>query len=321
VAKAKPITKTLCRQAAAKAIPQVLVTRLEEMCEFRERALDGNGTEGVHDMRVASRRLRSALKDFKPYLRKDRILARKLKAIADSLGAVRDEDVVLAALDELRMQAGDKVADGIEAIAEEHRLQRRQARSVLEPAIRTALLTELLDDFRAMRDAASRISDPAGEKGQPQALTFSKIGADVILARLKQLSDASNAFYRPLRTKKLHKLRILSKRLRYALELFAPCGGGEFEKIAKEIARLQTSLGELHDCDVWIANLGSRLKQDDKSRDNVGPAQHSQDAAVWLLHHFVSERTRHYCDALERWHAWEAEGFLDRLRGMLRADK
>jgi len=321
VVKAKSIAKTVCQQAAAKAIPQLLLTRLEEMCAFRERALDVDEPEGVHDMRVASRRLRSALSDFKPYLRKDRIPSRKLKAIAKSLGAVRDEDVVLAALDELRLQAGDKVSDGIEAIAEEHRLQRRQARSVLEPAIRTAALAELLDDFRARRDAASRTSQSSGEKGEPQALTFRQIGTDVIRARLKQLSDASNAFYRPLRTKQLHRLRILTKKLRYAIELFAPCGGEEFEKIAKEIARLQASLGELHDCDVWIANLGSRLKKNDKSADNAGPDQRSQDAAVWLLRHFVSERTRHYCDAIERWHEWEAEGFLDRLRGMLRADK
>lgn len=315
MAKATPIAKTVCREAAAKAIPQVLLTRLEEMCEFRARALDGNDPEGVHDMRVASRRLRSALKDFKPYLRKERVPLRKLKAIADSLGAVRDEDVVLAALDEFRLQAGGKVADGIEVIAEEHRLQRRQARSVLETAIRTAMLAELLDDFRARREAASRGSQPSEEKGS----MFRQIGTEVIRARLVDLSDASDAFYRPLRTKQLHRLRILTKRLRYAIELFAPCGGAKFEKIAKEIARLQTSLGELHDCDVWIANLGRRLRKTDNSADNASRDQSSQEASVWLLRHFVSERTKHYCDALTRWHEWETEGFLDRLGGMLRA--
>jgi CHAD domain-containing protein len=321
VAKAKPIAKIDCLDASAKAIQQVLLARLEEMCEFRERALDWNDPEGVHDMRVASRRLRSALSDFKPYLRKDRIPSRKLKAIATSLGAVRDEDVVLAALDELRLKAGDKVADGIEAIAEEHRLKRRQARSVLEPAIRPEALAELRDDFRARLDAANRTPRRTGEKDEPQALTFRQIATDVITARLKQLSEAGNAFYHPLRTKQLHRLRILTKRLRYAVELFAPCGGEEFKKVAKEIARLQTSLGELHDCDVWIANLGTRLKKNYKLEENAGPDQRSNEAAVWLLRHFVSERTKHYCNALTRWHKWESEGFLDRLSGMLRADK
>jgi CHAD domain-containing protein len=318
VAKAKPIAKIDCQEAAAKAIQQVLLARVEEMCEFRERALDWNDPEGVHDMRVASRRLRSALSDFRPHLRKARLPSRKLKAIANSLGVVRDEDVVLTALDELRLQAGDKVADGIEAIAEEHRLERRQARAVLEAAIRPTLLAELRDDFRNRLDAATRTSQTSGEKGEPQALTFCQIGPDVISLRLKHLSEAGNAFYHPLRTKQLHKLRILTKRLRYAVELFAPCVGKEFEAMAKEVARLQTSLGELHDCDVWIRDLGTRLKQEGKPADTD---QRSQEASVWLLRHFVSERTKHYCDALRRWHQWETDGFLDRLSGMLSADK
>jgi CHAD domain-containing protein len=318
VAKANPIAKTVCRSAAAKAIQRVLLARLEEMCEFRERALDWDHPDGVHDMRVASRRLRSALKDFKPYLGKDRIPSRKLKVIANSLGAVRDEDVVLAALDELRLQAGDRVADGIDAIVAEHRLQQRQARSVLEPVIRPAALTELRDEFRARLDPATRTSPSSGEKGEPRAPTFRQIGTDIINARLKHLSEAGDGFYHPLRTKQLHKLRILSKRLRYAVELFAPCNGDEFKQVAKEIARLQTSLGELHDCDVWIANLGTRLKTNDKLADHAALDQPSREAAVWLLRHFVSERTKHYCDALGRWHEWETEGFLDRLGAMLK---
>jgi CHAD domain-containing protein len=321
VAKAKPITKTICREAPAKAIQQVLLARLEEMCAFRERALDGNNPDGVHDMRVASRRLRSAVNDFKPYLGKHSIASRKLKAIARSLGAVRDEDVVLAALEELRLKAGDKVADGMEAIAEEHRQQRRQARSMLEPAIGPAELAELREDFRAKLDAANKPRRSSRERSGPPSQTFRQVAIDVIDARLKQLSDARHSFYHPLRTKQLHKLRILAKRLRYAVELFAPCTGEEFKRVAKEIARLQTSLGELHDSDVWIASLGTRLEQDDKSAENAGSDQRSNEAAVWLLRHFVSERTKHYGNALARWHAWETEGFLDRLRGMLRADK
>jgi CHAD domain-containing protein len=321
VAKAKPIAKTICRDAAVQAIQRVLLARLEEMCKFRERALDWEKPDGVHDMRVASRRLRSALKDFKPYLRRERVPSRKLKAIANSLGAVRDEDVVLAALDELRLQGGDQVVDGIEAIAEEHRLQRRQARSVLEAAIRPAMLAELRSEFQASLDAATRLEPPPGEKSERRVLTFGQIATDVIGARLKHLSEAGHWFYHPLRTRQLHKLRILTKRLRYAIELFAPCVGEEFERVAKEISRLQSSLGELHDCDVWIASLGTRLKKADKAPDHISFDQSSQEAAVWLLRHFVSERTKHYCDALIRWHEWETEGFLDRLRGMLPADK
>ncbi len=294
---------------------------MKKMCALREQALNWNDPEGVHDMRVASRRLRSALSDFKPYLRKGSMPIGRLKAIAKSLGAVRDEDVALAALDELRSKADETVGQGIAAIAEEHRRQQRQARSVLEHAIRASAIAELRDDFRDRLQAAPNFSDSAGEKGASQVLTISQVGAKVIGNRLEQLIKAGDSIYRPLRTKQLHRLRILAKRLRYAVELFAPCWGEEFKKSAEEIARLQTSLGELHDCDVWIANLGARLKEDSGSEKTSGPDRRRNDeAVVWLLDHFAGERTKHYCSALSQWHKWEREGFLDRLNALLNAD-
>ena len=44
------------------------------------------------------------------------------------------------------------------------------------------------------------------------------------------------------------------------------------------------------------------------------------EVAVWLLHHFVSERTKHYCYALARWHKWKTEGFLDGVREVVKGD-
>ncbi len=323
MAKAKTIANTDCPDAAAGAIQQVLLARLKKMCALRERALDWDDPEGVHAMRVASRRLRSALADFKPYLLKGSVPLARLKEIARSLGAVRDEDVVLAALEDLSSKADKTIRKGIETIAEEHRQQRSQARTVLEHAIRPAAIAEFRDDLRSKLRTAVRNSadEPAGQGGANQVLTFSQVGVSVIGDRLQQLSKAGDSVYRPLKAKKLHELRILAKRLRYAVELFAACWGDEFKKFAAEIARLQTSLGELHDCDVWIVNLGARLKHDGNSQSVGGRERwRNNEAVVWLLHHFASERTKHYCYALARWHKWETEGFLDRLRAVLNAD-
>jgi CHAD domain-containing protein len=322
MARAKQITKLNCQDAAARAIPQVLQARMKQMCALRVRALDWNDPEGVHDMRVASRRLRSALADFKPYLRKGSIPIRRLKAIAKNLGAVRDEDVVLAALAELRLKVDEKVGKGIEAIAEEHRRQRRRARPALERAIKASAIADLRADFQARLRTAMKIPAQlvAGENSN-QVLTFGQVGAKVIGNRLKQINDASDSVYRPLRPKQLHKMRILAKRLRYAVELFAPCWGEEFKKFAEEIARLQTSLGELHDCDVWIVNLGSRIKKGASEAGAGLDPWRNNEAVVWLLQHFVNERTKHYSSSLARWHKWQTEGFLDQLNAMLDADR
>jgi hypothetical protein len=62
VAKPKPITDIDFPRDTAQAIRQILFARLKRMCDYRTRALDWSSPRGVHEMRVASRRLRSALK-------------------------------------------------------------------------------------------------------------------------------------------------------------------------------------------------------------------------------------------------------------------
>ena len=82
---------------------------------------------------------------------------------------------------------------------------------------------------------------------------------------------------------------------------------------------MQTSLGELHDCDVWIEDLGARLKRVlRKSKDNLDNVR-ERAAAVWLLRHFAKERTEHYRDALARWEDWESQEFLDNLKSLVSA--
>jgi len=81
-------------------------------------------------------------------------------------------------------------------------------------------------------------------------------------------------------------------------------------EIAKEVALMQTSLGEMHDCDVWIKSLGARLKQT-AGKDKRGK-EHARlrAGATWLVRHFAGTHGA-YGDALGRWQQWEIEGFLD----------
>src|SRR6185295_1678260 len=116
MAKSKDISGFHCLAPADKMVPLVLRAQLKEMCALRKKALDWKDPEGVHDMRVLSRRLRSAIGDFKPYFRKSNLPRRKLVTIAKKLGPLRDEDVTLPALEELKAQATESAASGIEIL-------------------------------------------------------------------------------------------------------------------------------------------------------------------------------------------------------------
>jgi CHAD domain-containing protein len=331
MAKAREIEGLDCGAGVREGIYKVLQVRLEETCELRAVALDWSDIKGVHDMRVASRRLRSAVRDFKPYLRRRARLPRKrLKAIADALGAVRDEDVAIVALEKLLAEAvceDAEAAGGIEELLDERRWRRESARRELEEEIGEAAIAKFQQKFIKRLELATGGAQPPDDSGEGdesnERESFREAGAEIVLNGVAELRKLSASLYRPLEAEPLHRMRITAKRLRYAVELFAPCWDEATETFAHEVAELQKSLGELHDCDVWIEDLGKRLGRHDRDADKQSargerPA-HSQQrsAAVWLIKHFVKERTKHYRDALTRWHEWETNDFFTRLAASL----
>src|SRR5215510_4065763 len=309
--KGKDISGLDCTAPAEQMIRHVLRAQLSGMCALRKKAVNWSNPEGVHDMRVLSRRLRSAIADFEPYLRKPRLPLTKLRTIARSLGEVRDQDVALAALETLKTETHGVVAQGLEILIDERRARRDEARNDLKKAIRRSAISELREQFdsRLGPPAAALEQTPEAQAPASPQPTFRSIGPRIIRVRLKELRAASPHIFFPSDNKELHELRILAKGLRYAIELFAVCWGEEMRLIAKEVALLQTSLGELHDCDVWMAELGARLKS--VARQDPTDPEHVRinAACTWLLRHFARVRTEHYRDAVGRWQQWQADGF------------
>jgi CHAD domain-containing protein len=332
MAKAKEIEGLDCGAGAAEGIGLVLLARLEEMCEFRAAVLDlESAAGGVHDMRVASRRLRSVLRDFLPYVRRGKRLdaARaELKRLADALGAVRDEDVAIAALEKLKGEAPESAVEGLELFAEERRVRREAARAVLTRALEEESFGASWQRLRrAFEKATGTRSGKRGGsvEGGEGELSFRGVGRRVIGRSWNELLALGPGLYRPFKSRRLHKTRIAAKRLRYALELFSTCWGDALKEPAHELARLQTALGELHDCDEWIEECGQLLSEQDGTRDLHATEAESfaperRAAAFRLLEHFVQERTKHYTEALALWREWELNDFAARLDERLRSD-
>ena len=87
------------REGAARAVE----VRTEELFSFGEGVLDSSDIERVHDMRVASRRLRAVLEFFTPCFpkREHRRVLREVKVLADALGRRRDPDVAIESLERI----------------------------------------------------------------------------------------------------------------------------------------------------------------------------------------------------------------------------
>jgi CHAD domain-containing protein len=79
--------------------------------------------------------------------------------------------------------------------------------------------------------------------------------ARIVSVRLDELRGLADAALAPDASEAQHNMRIAAKRLRYVLEIFAPCLGGEAKAARDAAKRLQSVLGDLHDCDLMLVKV------------------------------------------------------------------
>ncbi len=89
--------------------------------------------------------------------------------------------------------------------------------------------------------------DPGGQL-QPNV-------ARIVAVRLDELRGFGSAALAAEAAEAQHDMRIAAKRLRYVLELFAPCLGEEADAARRAAKQLQSVLGDLHDCDLMLAEV------------------------------------------------------------------
>ncbi len=133
--------------------------RADELFAYAENVLDISDIERVHDMRVASRRLRAVLEIFEPCFPQGdfKTVLRDVKALADALGERRDPDVHIEDMEELEKQVQVAVRPGIDALVA--RLRERQARGndTLAAALEHARECELHARLLSLADGAEEL--------------------------------------------------------------------------------------------------------------------------------------------------------------------
>jgi CHAD domain-containing protein len=224
----------------------------------------GEDPERLHDMRVASRRLRAALSLFSEVLPPGVVAFRtELRWIGGVLGAVRDLDVQLQQLDEWRSslpEADRSALDGLDALVEE---RRAEARETLLEALDSGRYESFVNRFgRALRARPPRNS----------ALWSSpalNVAPALIEARFRAVRRAADRLGQASQARDYHRLRIHGKRLRYALEFFADLYPKQTLALSKRLAALQDILGLHQDADVAIARLRALV---DAHADRLEPA-------------------------------------------------
>jgi CHAD domain-containing protein len=152
VARARDVIGLDCEEPFERAAARVVEVRSAEVFEHSHGVLDLGDIERLHDMRVATRRLRASLEVFRPCFPRKRYRAalRPLKALADALGERRDRDVAIGFFEGFLegAPAGDR--GRLEILIARLRNEQRQANEDLERFVTEERLADLrgaLDDL------------------------------------------------------------------------------------------------------------------------------------------------------------------------------
>lgn len=273
----------------AMAAPRLLALRLDEVDRYRARAVLRRDAEDLHDLRVATRRLRAALALVGGVLAE---AARGIKPFGDALGAVRDLDVLRAWLAEALPAATESERPGISRLDGElaARLPQREAALwALDEQVEQPLERVLRIHLHSA-GGAEALGGPTVRRAVARWLRR----FDRRLLALPSLDDVAA----------VHRVRIAGKKARYALELVERPFGEPATEALQRIRQLQGRLGEVHDRDAQLALLVPWLARA-ASQDALG--------GLLLLRHAHRERQGAAAALTREIVAWRADGVGARL--------
>jgi CHAD domain-containing protein len=243
------------RRPVKGSIGELVVDHLAELVrELLRRDPDARADQhdGVHRMRVATRRLRSALATYRPILTAERTepVRDELRWLGGALGSPRDAEVLRdwfgTAIQSLPGDLG--TGNVVELVVVELRARHQVTHANLLHVLDGARYVELLDALGALS------SDPPlnDQAGQPAATAVDRLVRKTVRRVHEMAAAAEMAADGVARERALHELRKAAKRARYAAESAVPALGKRSTRLARRMKRLQDLLGEMQD------SLGSR---------------------------------------------------------------
>jgi CHAD domain-containing protein len=208
---------------------------------------------GIHQVRVAIRRLRSDLRTFRPLLDPDWVDRTRttLKWVADALGDVRDTDVLAGRLATHRSTGAAVGGSGFDELTARLDARREAAMVNLRDVLHRPRYLELLDQ---LEQAASSPPWRADGRVDPDRPAASELG-QLVRRPWRRLRKAVDGLEAEPDDRALHRVRIKAKQVRYAAETAKPVIGRPAKRLAKGAKALQGTLGDHNDAvdaEAWL---------------------------------------------------------------------
>ncbi len=250
---------------------QTLALRASLIEKLKNASNSPHSEESIHDLRVAIRRFTQCIRLFESFFRGRAAgnIRKRLKNLLDLCGEVRNHDIAQQLLGEAAFSSGSLIDDL-------HR-SRRHLEKKLARRLRRRKLRRRLDDWSAhlrrgpgssgdLWNSASPVFENAKRVLPGMASDFFEKGSR---------ATAPGANYQSM-----HQFRLLAKRLRYTLEIFAPAYSDKLAPALTALRGLQDHLGAINDC-VTSRQLTPRNSKADRAIRNLMPAREAGFRAYW----------------------------------------
>jgi len=265
------------RPSASELVQHAIARSVTQLLRHDPGVRLGTDPEDVHQLRVAARRLRSDLRTFAPLLEGEQIDAvrQELGWVGRLVGEVRDADVLGARLAELCATLPEADRAGAIRLLRRHQAQGEAAREAMLTSLRDRRYLRLIDALvklaanPPMRAAAT---DPApdADTPPPTASMPEELAARLVRRPWRRLTRGVAQLGPEPADERLHEVRILAKRCRYAAEAVVPVSGRRAERLASRLAKVQTVLGDHQDTAVAEDWLRAAADADPKARLAAG---------------------------------------------------
>ncbi len=220
----------------------------------------GEDPEEVHDMRVATRRMRAAIKLLQDALpERARWVRDELKTFAGALGDVRDLDVQLEQIEKWSEGADEEGREALSRTGKALERQREEARGRLIEALDSARYERLESSFAHMLKLGPTRETAPGGGPDPRSKADEPVlsaGPALLSHRYRKWSKLADRIDEGSDPEDFHELRKEGKRLRYALEFFSQVYGEETtSELIRSLKALQDDLGRHQDAIVATERL------------------------------------------------------------------
>ncbi len=262
----------------------------------------GEDIEELHDMRVATRRMRAALRIFGESFskKKSKPIRKGLKETGQALGAVRDLDVFMEKLAQHRQTLPEAEKAGLDPLLTAWRGKRENSRQNMLAYLESKAYAKFKRKMLKFVKTEGMGAEPI-PTGVPVAFQLRHIVPRLIYSRYEAVG-AYEAVLESASIETLHSLRIAFKRFRYTLEYFQELLGPEVTTVIKELKVMQNHLGDLNDADVSSRMLRTFLAEWEEQQLEVPLAERqSPTQIVAYLTSRLEERHRLIVTFPEAW--------------------